>query len=235
MINNKKVLAIIPARGGTKRLPRKNILDLAGKPLIAWSIEAALGSKYIDSVIVSTDDTEIAKISIEYGAEVPFIRPNELATDESSSVSVVLHAINMLKEKREEYEYTLLLQPTSPLRTTENIDKSIELLSSSYSDALVSVCEVEHNPLWSNTLPQDDDFSNFLDHSIMNKRSQDMKQYYRLNGAIYLCLNKRLFEEKTFFIKDKIIAYKMSQEESVDIDNKVDFCLASCLISSQSN
>ena len=103
MINNKKVLAIIPARGGTKRLPRKNILDLAGKPLIAWSIEAALGSKYIDSVIVSTDDTEIAKISIEYGAEVPFIRPNELATDQSSSVSVVLHAINMLKEKREEY------------------------------------------------------------------------------------------------------------------------------------
>jgi CMP-N,N'-diacetyllegionaminic acid synthase len=235
MFNNKKILAIIPARGGTKRLPGKNILNLAGKPLIAWSIEAALGSKYIDRVIVSTDDTVIAKISREYGAEVPFIRPNELATDESSSVSVVLHAINMLKEKGEEYEYIMLLQPTSPLRTTENIDESLELLRSSNSDASVSVCEAEHSPLWSNTLPQDSDFSNFLDYSIVNKRSQDLNQYYRLNGAIYLCLTKRLSEEKTLFIKDKIIAYKMSQEQSIDIDNKVDFCFASYLISNQSN
>lgn len=234
MFNNKKILAIIPARSGSKRLPKKNILNLAGKPLIAWSIEAALDSKYIDSVIVSTDDTQIAKISIEYGAKVPFIRPNELATDVASSVSVVLHAINMLKEKGEDYEYIMLLQPTSPLRTTQNIDESIELLMSSNSDALVSVCELEHNPLWSNTLPQDSDFSNFLNYSIVNKRSQDLKQYYRLNGALYLCLTKRLFEEKTLFIKNKIIAYKMSQEQSVDIDNNIDFCLASCLINHKS-
>ena len=235
MFNNKKILAIIPARGGTKRLPRKNILNLAGKSLIAWSIEAALDSKYIDSVIVSTDDKEIAKISIEYGAEVPFIRPNELATDEASSVSVVFHAINMLKKKGKEYDYIMLLQPTSPLRTTKNIDESVELLRSSNSEALVSVCEAEHNPLWFNTLPQDSNFSNFLNQSILSKRSQDLDQYYRLNGAIYLCLIKRLFEEKTLFIKDKIIAYKMSQEQSVDIDNKVDFCLASCLLNSHFN
>jgi CMP-N,N'-diacetyllegionaminic acid synthase len=234
MINNKRILAIIPARGGSKRLPRKNILNLAGKPLIAWSIETALGSKYIDRVIVSTDDKEIAEISREYGAEVPFIRSNELATDESSSVYVVLHAINMLKEKGEEYGYIMLLQPTSPLRSTENMDEALELLQSSNSDAVVSVCEAEHSPLWSNKLPPDSDLSNFLDYSIVNKRSQDLDQYYRLNGAIYLCLTRRLSEEKTLLIKDKIVAYRMPQEQSVDIDSKVDLCLASCLISKQS-
>ena len=234
MINNKRILAIIPARGGSKRLPRKNILNLAGKPLIAWSIEAALGSKHIDRVIVSTDDEEIAGISRKYGADLPFMRPNKLATDESSSVDVVLHAINMLKEKGREYEYIMLLQPTSPLRTIENIDEVVELLQSSNSDAVISVCEVEHSPLWSNTLGADGDLSNFLDRSILNKRSQDLDQYYRLNGAIYLCRTDRLSEEKTLFIKDKIVAYKMPQEQSVDIDNKVDLCLASCLIDNQS-
>ncbi|MBC8555357.1 MAG: acylneuraminate cytidylyltransferase family protein, partial [Candidatus Brocadiales bacterium] len=147
MINNKRILAIIPARGGSKRLPRKNILDLAGKPPIAWSIEAALGSKYIDRVIVSTDDEEIAGISRKYGADVPFMRPNKLATDESSSVDVVLHVINTLKEKGRESEYIMLLQPTSPLRTMENIDEAVELLQSSSSDAVISVCEAEHSPL----------------------------------------------------------------------------------------
>jgi CMP-N,N'-diacetyllegionaminic acid synthase len=233
MFNNKRILAIIPARGGSKRLPRKNILNLAGKPLIAWSIESALDSKYIDRVIVSTDDKEIAEISRDYSAEVPFIRPKELAADESSSINVVLHSINMLKEKGEEYDFIMLLQPTSPLRTTKNVDEAIELLQSSNSDAVVSVCEAEHSPFWSNTLPTSGDFSNFLDYSIVNKRSQDLNKYYRLNGAIYLCLTNRLFDEKTLFIKDKIVAYIMPQEQSVDIDSKVDFCLASCLINSK--
>ncbi len=227
MINNKKLLAIIPARGGSKRLPRKNILDLAGKPLIAWTIEAALISKYIDHVIVSTDDDEIATVSKKYGADVPFMRPTNLATDDSTSVDVVLHAI----ERLEQYDYIILLQPTSPLRTTKNIDESIELLKFSRSDAVISVSKLEHNPLCINTVQNDGDLSNFLDTTILNKPEKDLKQYYQLNGAIYLCDIKRLEKEKSFFLKDNCIAYKMKQVESVDIDNEIDFKLSELYLS----
>ena len=229
MIGSKKLLAVIPARGGSKRLPRKNILDLAGKPLIAWTIEAALGSKYIDRVIVSTDDKEIATISKKYGADVPFMRPSELATDEAKSVDVVLHLLEKLKKIREKYDYIVLLQPTSPLRTTQNIDDSVELLQARKSDAVISVCKVKHSPLWCNLIP-DDDLSNFLDHSILNKRSQDLEQYYRLNGAIYLCNAEKLKEEKAFFLKNRCSAYKMNREISVDIDSRMDFLYASVCI-----
>jgi CMP-N-acetylneuraminic acid synthetase len=229
MIGGKKLLAVIPARGGSKRLPRKNILDLAGKPLIAWTIEAALGSKYIDRVIVSTDDKEIATISKKYGADVPFMRPSELATDEAKSVDVAIHLLEKLKKIREKYDYIILLQPTSPLRTTQNIDDSVELLQARKSDAVISVCKVEHSPLWCNLIP-DDDLSNFLDHSILNKRSQDLEQYYRLNGAIYLCNAEKLKEEKAFFLKNRCSAYKMNRESSVDIDSRMDFLYASVCI-----
>ena len=152
MIDNKKILAIIPARGGSKRLPRKNILNLAGKPLIAWTIEAALGSKYIDDVIVSTDDNEISTVAKKYGAKVPFIRPDKFSSNHASSISVVLHAIEFFQKADERYDYVVLLQPTSPLRTVKNIDESIELLQQKKCDAIVSVCNVDHSPLWCNTM-----------------------------------------------------------------------------------
>jgi CMP-N-acetylneuraminic acid synthetase len=227
MIGNKRLLAIIPARGGSKRLPRKNILNLSGKPLIAWTIEAALGSKYVDHVVVSTEDNQIAAVSKKYGADVPYMRPDNLATDESASIDAVLHTIEYLEEIGEFYNYIILLQPTSPLRTTQNINESIELLQDRKCDAVISVCEAEHSPLWCNTIPSDDDLSNFLDSSVLNKRSQDLKQYYRLNGAIYLCNTNRLKDEKTFFLKSNCIAYNMKQEKSVDIDSKSDFIYAS--------
>ena len=227
MIGNKRLLAIIPARGGSKRLPRKNILNLSGKPLIAWTIEAALGSKYVDHVVVSTEDNQIAAVSKKYGADVPYMRPDNLATDESASIDAVLHTIEYLEEIGEFYNYIILLQPTSPLRTTQNINESIELLQDRKCDAVISVCEAEHSPLWCNTIPLDDDLSNFLDSSVLNKRSQDLKQYYRLNGAIYLCNTNRLKVEKTFFLKSNCIAYNMKQEKSVDIDSKSDFICAS--------
>jgi CMP-N,N'-diacetyllegionaminic acid synthase len=230
VIGNKRLLAIIPARGGSKRLPRKNILELSGKPLIAWTIEAALGSKYIDHVVVSTEDKKIASISKEYGADVPFVRPDKLATDESASVDVVLHTIKYLKEIGKLYDYIILLQPTSPLRTSKNINESIELLQDRHCDAVISVCETEHSPLWCNTIPSDDDLSNFLDSSVLNKKSQDLKQYYRLNGSIFLCKTDRFEEESTFFLKSDCFAYKMHQDKSVDIDNQLDFNFASLLI-----
>jgi CMP-N-acetylneuraminic acid synthetase len=230
MISGKRLLAIIPARSGSKRLPRKNILDLAGKPLIAWTIEAALESKYIDRIVVSTDSKEISSISRKYGADVPFMRPDELATDETTSIDVVLHQLDQLEECNDSYSYVILLQPTSPLRTAENIDESVELLKSRNSDAVISVCKVEHSPLWCNTIPADGSLLNFLDDSILNKRSQDLNQYYRLNGAIYLCNIKLLKKEKNFFLKSNSIAYKMNEEQSIDIDSKNDFMCASMQI-----
>ena len=223
MYKNKTFLAIIPARGGSKRLPRKNILDLAGKPLIAWTIEAALKSKYIDRVVVSTDDDEIADISKKYGADVPFMRPAELATDESTSVGVVLHALDVLKENNDNYNYIILLQPTSPLRSAEDIDKAIELLKVSKIDAVISVCKTEHSPLWSNTIPDNGDLSNFLDDTILNKRSQDLDQYYRLNGAIYLCNIQSLMKQNTFFLNKKVQSFVMERGVSIDIDDDIDF------------
>mgnify|MGYP003972197867 CR=1 FL=1 len=230
MISGKRLLAIIPARSGSKRLPRKNILDLAGKPLIAWTIEAALESKYIDRIVVSTDSKEISSISRKYGADVPFMRPDELATDETTSIDVVLHQLDQLEECNDSYSYVILLQPTSPLRTAENIDESVEWLKSRNSDAVISVCKVEHSPLWCNTIPADGSLLNFLDDSILNKRSQDLNQYYRLNGAIYLCNIKLLKKEKNFFLKSNSIAYKMNEEQSIDIDSKNDFMCASMQI-----
>ena len=232
MISDKKLLAIIPARGGSKRLSRKNILDFAGKPLIAWSIESALRSKYIDRVVISTDDQEIADISKKYGADVPFMRPDELATDKATSIDVVLHLLEKLETDNKFYDYIILLQPTSPLRTTQNIDESVELLQSKNSDSVISVCKAEHSPLWCNTLPEDDDLCGFIKESTVNKRGQDLEQYYRLNGAIYLCSINSLKKENAFFLKSNCLAYKMEQEQSVDIDTKVDFMLAEILVAS---
>ena len=226
MYTNKKFLAIIPARGGSKRLPRKNILDLCGKPLIAYTIEAALKSKYIDKVIVSSDDDEILNISLNFGAET-IKRPVELASDTATTFDAIKHAIDNF----EKYEYIVLLQPTSPLRDAKHIDEAIQLLEKKKADAIVSVCEMEHSPLWSNTLPKDGNMNNFLKDEILNKRSQDLEKYYRLNGAIYICKTEKLLENKGFFLKDNIFAYKMDREHSVDIDEKIDFSIAQILMS----
>jgi len=157
MYNNKTFLAIIPARGGSKRLPRKNILDLNGTPLIAYSIEAGLKSKYIDKVIVSSDDEEILKISKKYGA-LTLIRPDELAGDMATTFDAIAHTI----ENTKEYDYIVLLQPTSPLRDEKHIDEAIELLEGKEANAVVSVCEMEHSPLWSNTLDSTLSMKGFL-------------------------------------------------------------------------
>ena len=199
---------------------------MAGKPLIAWTIEAALGSKYIDRVIVSTDDDEIAEVSKDFGADVPFMRPVEYATDKAKSVDVVLQLLEQLEIQNEKYEYIILLQPTSPLRNTENINESIELLIKRQCAGVISISEAEHSPLWSNTLPDDNSLSGFLDESIINKKSQDLEKFYRLNGAIYLCNSKRLIQEKTFFLKNDIYGFKMSREVSIDIDTSIDLDLA---------
>ncbi|MBN2788507.1 MAG: acylneuraminate cytidylyltransferase family protein [Paludibacteraceae bacterium] len=219
VFNGKTFLAVIPARGGSKRLPRKNVLDLAGKPLIAWTIEAAKQSKYIDHFVVSTDDQEITDVSKKFGAEV-LTRPGELATDAASSVDVVLHAVNA---QHKQYDYVILLQPTSPLRTSQHIDEAIELLFEKNANAVISVCETEHSPLWANTLPEDGSMDNFIREEVKGKRSQDLPTYYRLNGSIYICNIERLYKENNLITERDVFSYKMDRRSSIDIDQRVDF------------
>ena len=230
MLNGKTFLAIIPARGGSKRLPRKNILDLAGKPLIVWSIETGLKRWYIDQVIGTSDDDEILSIAHKFGSEI-IKRPDELANDTATSFDAIKHTIENISR----YDYIVLLQPTSPLRSVKNIDEAIELLEKRKADAVVSVCEMDHSPLWSNTLPNDENMTHFIRDEIKNRRSQDLDPYYRLNGAIYICDTNKLLEEKSFFLHDNIFAYKMDRESSIDIDEKIDFKFAEILIHGESN
>lgn len=228
MLDKKTFLAIIPARGGSKRLPRKNVLPLAGKPLIAWTIEAALNSKLVDKVLVTSDDDEILKVSESFGAAT-IKRPAELAQDTSTSFDAVKHTI----ENTEKFDYIVLLQPTSPLRTSQHIDEAIQLLESKNADAIVSVTEMEHSPLWANTLPENGSMTGFLRDDLLNTRGQDLETFYRLNGAIYICRTDKLLEAGSFFIKENIYAYKMSQTSSIDIDTELDFKWAEFLCENQ--
>jgi len=226
VINDKSILAIILARGGSKRLPDKNILPLNRKPLILWSIQAGLNSEYVDRVVVSSNDNNILNISRKGGAEI-IKRPEELSTDHSASIFSVKHAISEIGDK---FDYTILLQPTSPLRTERHIDEAFELLMEKNADAIISVCKTKHSPLWSNTLPDDDSMNHFIKDKIKNIRSQDLPVYYSLNGAIYICKTQRLMIEETFFITDKIYAYKMNGIVSIDIDNELDYSFADYII-----
>jgi CMP-N,N'-diacetyllegionaminic acid synthase len=225
MYKNKTFLAIIPARGGSKRLPRKNVLDLNGKPLIAYSIEAGVNSKCIDKVIVTSDDDEILDISRKFGADI-IKRPDELANDTATTFDAIKHTI----DNCEKYDYIVLLQPTSPLRNEKHIDEAIELLENKKADAVISVCEMDHSPLWSNALPEDLSMKNFLREEVLNKRSQDLEKYYRINGAIYICKIEKLLENKGFFLKENIFAYTMDRNSSIDIDEEIDFFITKVLM-----
>ncbi len=226
MYKNKTFLAIIPARGGSKRLPRKNVLELKGKPLIEWSIEAGLNSNYIDNVVVSSDDEEILSIAKKSGANT-IKRPNVLANDTATTFDAIRHTIEHIATN---YDYIVLLQPTSPLRSSKHIDEAIELLEQKDANAIISVCEMEHSPLWANSLDESLSMKGFLKDELVNKRSQDLEIFYRLNGAIYICKTQKLLDEKSFFLKEQIYAYIMKQRNSIDIDNDIDFKMAEVLI-----
>jgi len=227
----KTFLAIIPARGGSKRLPGKNIRDFNGKPLIAWSIEAALQSRHIDRVIVSSDDDTILKIAESYGAD-SLKRPPEISGDTAETFDAVKH---LLETTTQNYDYTILLQPTSPLRQSRHIDEAIEFLMDKEADAVISVTEMEHSPLWANTLEESLSLENFLDEEAINRRSQDLQTYYRINGALYLCKTQKLLEERSFFLKKNIYAYVMQRRFSIDIDEEIDFRIAQCLMTEQAD
>jgi CMP-N-acetylneuraminic acid synthetase len=229
-VTNKKpkVLALIPARGGSRRLPGKNLLKLCGEPITVWSVKAAQQSKYVDRIVVSTDSDEIAEVARAAGADVPFMRPNYLASDTASSLDVVKHALNELNQKGQCYEFIVLLQPTSPLRTSKHIDESFELLQSKDADAIVGVTELDHPIELTNRLPDDLSMKGFF-ATDSHLRSQEFPKRYRVNGAIYLVRVESLIKENTIFLSDRIYAYKMDREVSVDIDTPYDLKLADAL------
>jgi CMP-N,N'-diacetyllegionaminic acid synthase len=161
---------------------------------------------------------EILEISRKFGADI-IKRPDELASDTATTFDAIKHTVENLKK----YDYIVLLQPTSPLRNEKHIDYAIELLESKKADAIISVCEMDHSLLWSNILPEDLSMKNFLREEVLNKRSQDLEKYYRINGAIYICKTEKLLENKGFFIKENIFSYIMDRSSSIDIDEKIDF------------
>jgi len=224
-----KIVAIIPARGGSKGIPRKNIQEIAGKPLLAYTIEAAFKSKYINRVIVSTDSPEIAKIAKSYGAEVPFLRPPELAKDDTPGIVVVQHAVRYL-ETVEGYpvDIVVILQPTSPLRKTKYIDAAIKKLIESGADSVVSVCEVKHHPFWS-FIMKNDKLYPFIEKGLTITRRQLLPKVYSANGAVYAVKKDVLFKENSVFGKDTR-AIVMPREESVDIDDYFDLFMAEMVI-----
>jgi len=228
MKKNKKIIAIIPARGGSKRLPVKNIKKLLGKPLIAWTIEQAKKSKYIDRLIVSTDDKKIAEISKKYGAEI-VKRPKKLATDKAKTIDAVSHLLEILEKEKYIPEIVVLLQPTSPLRTEKDIDETIKLFLRKKVESVVSVCEVEHPPYWYFKINSRGFLEPFIKSQYLYKRHQDVPKVYRVNGAVYIANPKTLYKYKSFYCK-KTLPYLMSSERSIDIDNEIDFKLAELIL-----
>ena len=213
-----KNIALITARGGSKGIPRKNILPFAGKPLIHWTIEAAKKSKYIDLIFVSTDDQEIAEVSRKAGAFVPFLRPSYLANDSSPSIDTVIHTLNEFNN----FDYIFLLQPTSPLRTNLDLDKSMELLIKSNSESLVSLSESQKHPALNFYINEDDKRIKQITNIPVPSQRQETQVSYTLNGAIYLSSTSSVMAKKTF-LRESTIGYIMPIERSVDIDTQLDW------------
>lgn len=215
---NPKLLAIIPARGGSKGLPRKNILQAGGKPLIAWTIEAALDAKCVTRVVLSSEDDEIIATAQRYGCDVPFKRPSALATDTATSMEVVLHALQALPG----YDYVMLLQPTSPLRTAVDIDAAFDLLRKKGAASCVSICPVSENPYWMYQIDSNNKLNRLIEFHDGYDRRQDLPACYALNGAIYMASVNWMVETRRF-VSTSTVGFVMPRERSLDIDNMDDF------------
>ena len=225
MISNKKILAVIPARGGSKGIPKKNIKEIAGRPLIAWTIEAAKQSKYIDKIILSSEDEEIISVAKKLGCEVPFIRPPKLSKDEVPGIAPLLHAVEMLPD----YDYVVLLQPTSPLRTNKDIDGCIEFCIPNRSKSCVSITVSDKNPYWMYYADDRKKLKPFVSDGTQISYRQELPTIYTLNGAIYILECKWLTTNKILIAEDTI-GYEMDQESSIDIDYPFQFHIADLLL-----
>lgn len=227
-----KSIAIIPARSGSKGLKDKNIKLLNGKPLIWYSIQAALDSGFFDEVMVSTDSEKYAEIARECGASVPFLRSKSTSGDKASSWDAVKEVLDNYNIKGIQFDNVMLLQPTSPLRTAEDIAEAFGIMEKNNAISVVSVCEVEHSPLWSNTLPDNGCLEGFIRPEVANTTGrQGLPTYYRINGAIYLTKITKVLVKNLY--TDSGFAYVMPQSRSVDIDTELDFKMAEFLLQIQ--
>lgn len=232
MIDGKTIIAIVPARAGSKGLPSKNIKLFCGRPLIAWSIEAGLGSQYIDEVMVSSDSEDISNIAREFGANVPFIRPIELASDTATSIDVIRHAINFYSNKlHKKYEYVVLLEPTSPLRTKEDIDNAIRcLVANKQATAIVGVCKTEsQNPAFLVKKNTNNFLVSYENSEIKILRRQDINDVYFLEGSVYISETAILLKKDTFY-HENTLGFEFPKWKSIEIDDLDDFIMAEALM-----
>jgi N-acylneuraminate cytidylyltransferase/CMP-N,N'-diacetyllegionaminic acid synthase len=233
-ISTSRYLAIILARAGSKGLPGKNVLPLGGKPLIAHTIEAARSAHSIQRIVVSTESEQIAQIAQQYGAEVPFLRPADLARDETPVLRVLQHVLKELTAvKSHQPEIIVLLQPTSPLRRAEDIDRAVTLLEQTQADSVVSLCAAEHHPAWMKRI-EGDHVRPFLENGPEYTRRQDLPPVYRVNGAIYVTRARVLLHENAILGRDTR-ALVMDSESSVDIDTLLDLKLAELILQERQN
>ena len=232
MINDRSVLAVIPARSGSKGLKGKNILQLNGKPLIAWTIEAARGSKYIDNLLVSTDDKKISEIANKYHCQTPFLRPLELSLDETPTIDVILHAINYYLNLGKKYDYFILLEPTSPLRDSHDIDKALELLDSSrdFANSIVGVSKVESShPFFDVKIKESGLIEPYANNKFKTVRRQDIDELFYFEGSIYISKTDELINEKSF-LHEKTLPYTVPRWKSLEIDELLDLILAESIM-----
>lgn len=222
-----RLIAIIPARSGSKGLKDKNIKLMAGKPLLAYTIDAAVASSIFDEIMVSTDSESYAEIARACGASVPFLRSATTSSDTASSWDMVKEVLENYERIGKTFDVICLLQPTSPLRSVDDIIGAYDMLDKA-DTAVVSVCEAEHSPLWCNNLPADNSLDGFI-LKDNNKQRQACGKFYRLNGAIYFVKVKALYED-TFLYRKGSYAYIMDKKRSIDIDDELDFKLAETIM-----
>ena len=231
MIGGKKILAVITARGSSKGLPRKNLLPIGGRPMIAWSIAAGQASRYIDRLVLSSEDEEIVRVAMDLGCEVPFRRPVELATDTALVEDALIHALDALTEA---YDHLVLLQPTSPLRRAEDIDGAIEICHRAGAPVCISVCEPEKSPYW---MFRKDDAGRL--HPLLAveepvSRRQDLPLVFASNGAVYVA-EVPWFRRHRTFVGPETIAYVMPRERSLDVDTETDLLMVNAVMASASD
>lgn len=232
MYGNKRVLCVIPARGGSKGLPGKNVMLLAGKPLIAHTIGHARGSRYIDRTIVSTEDGEIARVALENGAEVPFRRPAELAADDSGTMDVLAHAVEAMETgHRCSFEILVLLHATAPLRRPEDIDNCIELLAEKGAGNVFSVARAQRNPYFNMVETKPDGRVGLVKDGSFTTR-QDAPPVYELNSSIYVWRMERFKKERSIFSGGSAM-YEMPRERSIDIDDLLDLRMAEMIMAGE--
>jgi len=222
-----KIIAVIPARAGSKRLPQKNILPIAGRPCIEWTLVAACESKEIDHIVVSTDDPKVEAIVGRYDEVALIKRPPHLAQDGSSAIDVALHVLDLKESEGEKLSWLVLLQPTSPLRTSDHIDQALRLVRERGADGLVSICRTAHPREWIAPAAPGASLQPFFLETNLEKSAAELPVSYTVNGAIYLIRVDLFRKEKTFFPMREIIGYEMDRRCSVDIDDEYDFAVAS--------